>query len=83
MNLQIRAEFVNIFNHTYLGNPSVSVAPQNGLTHNAAGQLTGGFGVVNEVVAVNGTPTVAANGNFNTQLAANPRSGTIIARFTF
>jgi len=78
VNFQIRAEFVNIFNHTYLGNPS-TVNPQAPINlRNGSG-----FGVINEVVAQGTFPTVAANGNYNTQLGGLPRTGTIIARFTF
>jgi hypothetical protein len=71
-NLQIRAEFVNIFNRTYLPSP-ITTNPQLPLTKNTAGQFTGGFGVINATAAVNTVP--ALNGT--------PRSGTIIARFTF
>ncbi|HEV3334498.1 MAG TPA: TonB-dependent receptor [Bryobacteraceae bacterium] len=80
MNLQVRAEFQNIFNHTYLGNPSVTVTP---VGHNAAGQITGGFGTINMVVAPGTTPSLPSNGNYNTQLGGYPRTGTLIARFTF
>ena len=46
MSLQIRAEFFNIFNRTYINNP-VATNPLATTTHNAAGQLTGGFGYIN------------------------------------
>jgi hypothetical protein len=46
MSLQIRAEFFNIFNRTYMNNP-VATNPLATTTHNAAGQLTGGFGYIN------------------------------------
>jgi hypothetical protein len=71
-NLQIRAEFVNIFNRTYLPSPS-SLNPQLPLSKNNQGQYTGGFGTINATAAVNTVP--ALNG------AA--RTGTLIARFTF
>jgi hypothetical protein len=71
-NLQIRAEFVNIFNRTYLPNPSTS-NPQSPLGKNNLGQYTTGFGVINATAAVNTVP--ALNGA--------SRSGTLIARFTF
>jgi Carboxypeptidase regulatory-like domain/TonB dependent receptor-like, beta-barrel len=83
MNLQIRAEFVNIFNHTYLGNPLTTAPPTSPIGHNGAGQITGGFGTIPLAVAPGGIPTTAANGNFNTQLGGLPRTGTIIARFSF
>jgi hypothetical protein len=82
MNLQIRAEFVNIFNHTYLGNPSTSVNPAAPLNR-TNGLLSGGFGVVNMIVAPGAVPSSPSNGNFNTQLGGLPRTGTIIARFSF
>lgn len=72
-NLQIRTEFTNIFNRTFLPNPSTAVAPQVALTHNSSGQLTAGFGVINATAAVNTVPT----------LNGMPRAGTLIARFSF
>ncbi len=81
-NLQIRAEFVNIFNRTYLGNPSTTLNAGNPLTR-SNGLLTGGFGVINDVVAKGALPSAPSNGNFNTALGGLPRTGTIVARFTF
>jgi hypothetical protein len=81
-NLQVRAEFVNIFNRTYLGNPSTTLALGNPLMR-LNGILTGGFGVINEQVATGAAPTTPSNGNFSTQLGGLPRTGTLIARFTF
>ena len=81
MNFQIRAEFVNIFNRTYLGNPS-TVNPGAPPIKNAAGQYTSGFGVINATAAV-GTATTNPGipvGLSTTQL---PRTGTLIARFSF
>jgi hypothetical protein len=72
-NLQIRAEFTNIFNRTFLPNPITSVAPQVALTKNNLGQYTNGFGVMNVTAAVNTVPT----------LNGASRAGTLIARFTF
>ncbi len=69
MSIQIRMEFTNIFNRTYIPNPSStggSVAPQ--LTNPVTGQTTSGFGQVN---------TVGGG------IGAAPRSGQLIARFTF
>jgi hypothetical protein len=69
--LNIRAEFQNIFNRTFLSAPSVggpfNVNPLTATTRNTLGQLTGGYGYVN---TVNGA-------------GAQPRSGQLVARFTF
>jgi hypothetical protein len=81
MMFSIRAEFVNIFNRTQIGNPSTT-NPAGALTHNAAGQLSGGFGVINLTVANNVAPSTTANGTVG-QLYQQPRQGTIVARFTF
>jgi len=85
-NLQIRAEFVNIFNRLELGAPSTT-APAAPVTHNGFGQNSGGFGVINETVAgVQTAPSVTSNpgtGATTGQLFQNPRTGTLIARFTF
>lgn len=81
-SLSIRAEFVNIFNRTQIGNPSTT-APGSPLSHNAAGQLSGGFGVINETVSgPNVAPSVTANAVVG-QLYQLPRTGTLIARFNF
>lgn len=82
-DLQIRAEFVNIFNRTQIGNPSTASNPASALSHNAAGQLTAGFGVINETVSgPNVAPSVTANAVVG-QLYQLPRTGTLIARFVF
>ena len=81
MNLQIRAEFVNIFNRTQIGNPITS-NPLGAPIKNQAGQYTGGFGVINDVVAVGATPSYTQNAVVG-QLYQQPRTGTLIARFTF
>jgi hypothetical protein len=81
-SLSIRAEFVNIFNRTQIGNPSTT-APASALSHNSAGQLSGGFGVINETVSgPNVAPSVTANAVVG-QLYQLPRTGTLIARFQF
>jgi hypothetical protein len=80
-SFQIRAEFVNIFNHTQIGDP-ITTAPAATPSKNGAGQYTGGFGTINLVVGPNTAPTVTANGVVG-QLYALPRTGTLIARFTF
>jgi Carboxypeptidase regulatory-like domain/TonB dependent receptor len=80
--LQIRAEFVNIFNRTQIGNPSTT-APGAAPSHNAYGQLNSGFGVINLTVS---GPQVAPSYTANAvvgQLYQQPRTGTLIARFTF
>jgi hypothetical protein len=82
MALQIRAEFTNIFNRTQIGNPSTS-APAAALSKNSLGQYSGGFGVINLTVSgPNTAPTYTQNAVVG-QLYQNPRSGTLIARFTF
>ncbi len=45
-SLQIRAEFFNIFNRTYLANPSLT-APTQPQARNGAGVPTSGFGYIN------------------------------------
>jgi hypothetical protein len=80
--LQIRGEFVNIFNRTQIGNPSTT-NPAGALSKNGAGQFTGGFGTIN--LAVSG-PQTAPGYTLNAvvgQLYTLPRTGTLIARFTF
>jgi hypothetical protein len=72
-NLQIRVEFTNIFNRTYLPPPITNVAPQLPLTHNNLSQYTNGFGVMNATAAINTVPT----------LNGASRAGTLIARFSF
>jgi hypothetical protein len=80
-NLQIRAEFTNILNRTQLGNPSTS-NPLAAPTKNSLGQYNGGFGIINETVANGAVPSITSNGVVG-QLYQAPRSGTLIARFTF
>ena len=81
-NLFIRAEFVNIFNRTLFPNPGTAspVSPTgavNPLVHGgSAGQLTGGYGVINAYLAT-GTYYSA-----NTAYLQG-RTGTLIARFSF
>lgn len=80
MNLQIRAEFVNIFNRAQMGNPGTANPAGKPTTVN--GLFSGGFGVINEIVANGQTPSLTGNGIVG-QLYQNPRTGTLIARFTF
>jgi len=80
--LQIRGEFVNIFNRTQIGNPSTT-APSAALSKNSAGQYSAGFGVINETLS---GPQVAPSYTQNAvvgQLYQLPRTGTLIARFSF
>jgi len=69
MSLNLRAEFSNFFNRTYLNNPT-STNPTTPVTKNAAGLLTGGFGYISTTLS-------------STSQLAQPRNGTIVARFTF
>jgi hypothetical protein len=79
MTLQIRGEFVNIFNRTLMPAPSTA-NPQNAVSRNSLGIQTSGFGVINAYQAPN-TAAIFAGSSAATSLGA--RSGTIIARFTF
>lgn len=80
--LEIRAEFVNVFNRTQIGNPS-TVAPGSKPTTNIYGQYSGGFGVINETVSgARVAPSYTTNAVVG-QLYQLPRTGTLIARFTF
>jgi hypothetical protein len=72
-NLQIRAEFTNIFNRTLIPSPSTATAPQNPLVRNGLNQYTAGFGVINATAALDTVPT----------LNGASRAGTLIARFSF
>jgi hypothetical protein len=78
-NLQLRAEFTNIFNRTLMPQP-IATSPQTAVVKNGLGILTGGYGVINAYQAPNTAGifdgTTAASG-----LAA--RAGTIIGRFSF
>jgi hypothetical protein len=69
MALNLRVEFSNFLNRTYLNNPTAS-NPLVPVTHNPQGLLTGGFGY---------TSTAFSS---TTQLA-QPRNGVIVARFSF
>ena len=82
LSLQLRAEFVNIFNRTQIGNPSTT-APGAAASHNAYGQYTAGFGVINLAVAGAQTAPTATLNAVVGQLYQLPRTGTLIARFTF
>jgi hypothetical protein len=75
MNLQIRAEFVNIFNRTIMPNP-ITTNPQNAVTK-TAGINSGGFGVINTFATQGSQPTTAV------APLLTGRTGTVIARFSF
>ena len=67
MNLQLRAEFNNIFNRLVLPNPT-STSYSAVQTRNANGTTSGGFGYINVL-------TAATSGGV--------RQGQIVARFSF
>ncbi|HEY7334534.1 MAG TPA: TonB-dependent receptor [Bryobacteraceae bacterium] len=80
--LQIRAEFTNIFNRTQIGNPSTT-APGTAPSRNTYGQYSAGFGVVNLTVSGPQTAPSYTQNAVVGQLYELPRSGTLIARFSF
>ena len=78
MKFDIRAELYNVFNRLFLANPIAvaassspfgvgSVNPATPTVRNAIGALSSGYGFVNTF-----------NGN-----GSQPRTGQIVARFTF
>ena len=67
MNLQIRAEFQNIFNRHFYSAPSATNPATTVANSNPGGALSAGFGFVN---TINGA-------------GARPRTGQMVARFTF
>jgi hypothetical protein len=69
MTLNLRVEFSNFMNRTYLNNVTAT-NPTTPITRNAAGQITGGFGWINTAFS-------------STNQLAQPRNGTIVARFSF
>jgi hypothetical protein len=79
MNLQIRGEFVNIFNRTLLPSP-ITTNPQNLPAKNALGIYTSGFGIINTYLTPN---TAYALPSQSAAFYLQPRTGTIIARFSF
>ena len=85
MSLQVRAEFQNIFNRLFYAEPADAVGifgapstnPETPAAHgntlgSTRGLLSGGYGYVSWV-----------NGGAGTPGAAQPRSGQLVARFTF
>ena len=79
MNLQIHAEFTNIFNRMLMAQP-IATNPQNALTKNALRIYTRGYGVINAFQAPN-TANLFDGTTAATGLAS--RSGTIVGRFSF
>jgi hypothetical protein len=68
MNLQIRAEFQNIFNRVFFSAPATGATnPAMAIQKDGTGVITGGYG---SIATVNGAGTT-------------PRTGQIVARFTF
>jgi hypothetical protein len=78
-NLQIRGEFINIFNRTIMPAPSTT-NPQSAVTKNALGIQTGGFGVINTYLAPNSQYGLPSQAN---QPIMESRQGTVIMRFSF
>jgi hypothetical protein len=86
MSFQIRAEFTNALNRTFLGNPQPAIgaptSPRLAVGKNGSGQITSGFGTFPNATF---STSATTGGGFAT-LAGNPslpRQGTLIARFTF
>ncbi len=69
MSLNLRVEFSNFLNRAYYNNPTAT-NPTTPVTRNALGNLTGGYGYISTVFAP-------------TNQLAQPRNGTIVARFSF
>ncbi len=69
MSLNLRVEFSNFLNRTYLNNPAAT-NPTTPVTFNKAGLLTGGFGYITTAFS-------------STNQLAQPRNGVIVARFSF
>jgi hypothetical protein len=86
MTLQVRAEFQNIFNRLFYSLPADSVGIFGAPSTNPAtptahgGSITGGNGAVNEQGLLSGGYGFVA---FAGGAGAQPRSGQLIARFTF
>jgi hypothetical protein len=69
MSINLRVDFSNFLNRTYLNN-ATSTNPTTPVTRNAAGLLTGGFGYISTAFS-------------STSQLAQPRNGTIVMRFIF
>ena len=79
ISLNVRAEFTNIFNRTYLNNPAIGgpgVSPQTAPVCKLA---TGGNGACSP-----GLPIISGFGSINTSTVLYPpRTGQLVAQFTF
>jgi hypothetical protein len=82
MSLSVRAEFTNIFNRLQIGNPGTS-SPASPASKNAQGYYSGGFGAINLTVAGPNNQVTYTQNAVVGQLYQLPRTGTLIARFTF
>ena len=78
-NLQIKGEFINIFNRTILPAPGTS-NPQSPVGKNALGIQTSGFGVINTYLAPNTSQPLPSQAN---SPILESRQGTLIMRFSF
>jgi hypothetical protein len=74
MNFFVRAEFVNIFNRTIMPAPSTT-NPQIPVSKNGLGINTSGFGVISAYASPGTVPAAPPY--------LSPRTGTLVARFTF
>jgi len=72
MSLNLRVEFSNFLNRTFLNNPAATspTNPTTPVTRNSAGLLTGGWGYITTAFS-------------STNQLAQPRNGVIVARFSF
>jgi hypothetical protein len=73
MTVNVRMEFTNIFNRAFVNDP-VTTNARAVTTYAPNGNITGGFGSIN---ATSSTPFPVA------AVSLQPRSGTLIGRFTF
>jgi hypothetical protein len=69
MSLNLRVEWSNFLNRSFYNN-ATATNPTTPVTRNGLGNLTGGFGYISTVFAP-------------TNQLAQPRNGTIVARFSF
>ena len=77
LSLQIRAEFFNVFNRTYLNNPTTT-SPQ-GTRSCTNGAIAAGT----NVCLAGGTSPSGFGAISYTSLNMQPRNGQLVARFTF
>ena len=74
MTLNIRMEFSNVFNRARVNDPTSTNAKQ-ALVRNPDGTTASGFGFIDRTTQTGGTTPAIVN--------ISPRSGTLVARFTF